>query len=120
MHTEIAAKQPQTMKHSPVTRPSGDAPSGGALSGGALSGGVLSGGVLSGGVLSGDDDVGTRPGAVQIDLDAHLVGDAHRLFDEGLDDLRFRDGLDDLALDEDLPLAVAGGHAEVGLPRLAR
>ena len=46
--------------------------------------------------------------------------DAHGLLDEGLDDLRLGHGLDDLALDEDLPLAVARGDAEVGLAGLAR
>src|SRR3954471_24834291 len=35
---------------------------------------------------------------------AHLVSDPHRLLDEGLDDLRLRDRLDHLPLDEDLPL----------------
>src|SRR3954464_12193302 len=50
---------------------------------------------------------------------AHLLGDTHGLFDEGLDDLRLGDGLDDLALHEDLALPVAGGHAEVGLAGLA-
>src|SRR5215213_9040412 len=45
----------------------------------------------------------------------HRVGDPQRLLDERLDDLRLRDGLDDLALDEDLALAVARRHAEVGL-----
>lgn len=32
----------------------------------------------------------------------------------------FGHGLDDLALDEDLALAIAGGHAEVGFACLAR
>ena len=50
----------------------------------------------------------------------HLLGDAHGLLDEGLHDLRLGDGLDDLALDEDLALAVAGGDAEVGLAGLTR
>ena len=78
----------------------------------------------------------TRPGTTvdqddgQLDRDdrgsldcpvlAHLLGDPHRLLDERLDDLRLRHGLDDLAPDEDLALAVAGGDAEVGLARLAR
>jgi hypothetical protein len=44
-----------------------------------------------------------------------LLGEAQRLLDERLDDLRLGDGLDDLALDEDLALAVAGRDAEVGL-----
>src|SRR5690606_36371036 len=51
---------------------------------------------------------------------AVLLGDAQGLGDEGLDDLWFGDGLDDLPLHEDLSLAVAGRHREVGLPRLAR
>src|SRR3954467_1424538 len=50
---------------------------------------------------------------------AHLVSDPHRLLDEGLDDLRLRDRLDHLPLDEDLPLAVAGGDPEVRLAGLA-
>src|SRR3954465_9607949 len=50
---------------------------------------------------------------------AHLFGDAHGFFDEGFDDGGLRDGLDDLALDEDLALAVAGGDAEVGFASLA-
>src|SRR5690242_19320252 len=50
---------------------------------------------------------------------AHLLGDPHGLLDEGLHDLRLGDGLDDLALDEDLALAVAGRDAEVGLAGLA-
>ena len=50
---------------------------------------------------------------------AHLAGDALGLGDEGLDDLVLGHGLDDLALDEDLPLAVAGGDAQVGLAGLA-
>jgi len=37
-----------------------------------------------------------------------VLGEAQRLLDERLDDLRLGDGLDDLALDEDLALAVAG------------
>src|SRR5215207_2044536 len=51
---------------------------------------------------------------------AHFFGDAEGFFDQGFDDLGLRDGLDDLALDEDLALAVAGGDAEVGLAGLAR
>ena len=57
------------------------------------------------------------------DVDAlvlHGLGDPHGLLDERLDDLRLGHGLDHLALDEDLALAVAGGDAEVGLARLAR
>ena len=48
------------------------------------------------------------------------LGDLHRLLDQGLDDRVLRHGLDDLALDEDLALAVAGGHPEVGLAGLPR
>ncbi|MBG9885425.1 hypothetical protein ABE10_02255 [Bacillus toyonensis] len=50
----------------------------------------------------------------------HLGGDAVRLLDEGRHDLRLRNGLDDLALDEDLPLAVAARDTEVGLTGLTR
>src|SRR6202021_969792 len=49
-----------------------------------------------------------------------LLGQSHRLFDQGLHDLRLRHGRDDLALDEDLALAVPRGHPEVRLARLAR
>ncbi|CAL2070463.1 protein of unknown function [Streptomyces murinus] len=49
----------------------------------------------------------------------HLLGQLHGLLDEGLHDLGLGDGLDDLALDEDLALAVAGGDAQVGLAGLA-
>src|SRR5207248_969638 len=38
----------------------------------------------------------------------HVLGDAHRLFDERFDDLMFRHGLDHFALDEDLALAITG------------
>src|SRR4029453_14623252 len=48
-----------------------------------------------------------------------LFSDPQRLFDQGLYDLGFRHGLDHLALDEDLPLAVSGRDTEVGLARLA-
>src|SRR6478672_4882062 len=68
---------------------------------------------------SADADAG-GPGGLVVDRLAHLLGEAHGLLDEGLDDLRLGHGLDDLALDEDLALAVAGGHAEVGLAGLAR
>src|SRR3954467_1859937 len=60
------------------------------------------------------------PGRVLVDRLAHLLGQAHGLLDERLDDLRLGDGLDDLALDEDLALAVAGGDSEVGLAGLPR
>src|SRR5258705_12489116 len=49
-----------------------------------------------------------------------LVSDSHGLFDQSLDDLRLRHGLDDLTLDEDLPLAVSGRDTEAGLTRLTR
>ena len=57
---------------------------------------------------------------IEVSLGRHLGREAVRLFDEGGDDLGLRHGLDDLALDEDLALAVAGCHAEVGLAGLAR
>src|SRR6185312_2437191 len=41
------------------------------------------------------------------------------LLEEGWDDLVFGDGLDDLAADEDLAFAVAGGDTKVSLARLA-
>ncbi len=47
-----------------------------------------------------------RAGAVRSDL-ADLISKAHGLLDEGLDDLAFRDRLDDLSPDENLALAVA-------------
>src|SRR5690625_4323405 len=52
------------------------------------------------------------------DVLPHLGGDALGLVQQGLDDLVLLDGLDDLSLDEDLALAVAGGDAEVGLTGL--
>src|SRR6476661_4517907 len=73
----------------------------------------------TGGRTSADGDAG-GPGGLVVDRLAHLLGEAHGLLDEGLDDPRLGHGLDDLALDEDLALAVAGGHAEVGLAGLAR
>ena len=51
---------------------------------------------------------------------AHLVGQAVGLVDQRLHDLGLGHGLDDLALDEDLTLAVARRDAQVGLARLAR
>src|SRR6478672_11090732 len=60
------------------------------------------------------------PGRLLVDRLAHLLGQTHGLLDERLDDLRLGDGLDDLALDEDLALAVAGRDAEVGLAGLPR
>src|SRR5919109_5481820 len=62
------------------------------------------------------DGGGARCGPVLL----HLFGDLHRLLDQGLDDLRLGHGLDDLALDEDLTLAVAGGDPQIGLPCLPR
>ena len=50
----------------------------------------------------------------------HLLRQPHRFLDQGLHDHRFRDGLDDLAPDEDLALAVAAGHAQIGLAGLPR
>src|SRR5699024_4504875 len=44
---------------------------------------------------------------------AHLLGYPHGLLDEGLHDHRLGDQLDDLALVEDLPLAVDRGHTEI-------
>src|SRR3954454_9257412 len=49
----------------------------------------------------------------------HALCDPHGLLDQGLHDLRLRHGLDDLALHEDLTLAVARGDAQVGLAGLA-
>src|SRR5690606_12667633 len=62
---------------------------------------------------------GDGGGAAGGDVLAHLGGDAVRLGEQGLHDVLLLDGLDDLALDEDLALAVAGGDAEIGLARLA-
>src|SRR3954453_19341158 len=58
-------------------------------------------------------------GALTVQGLADLLGDPHGLLDESLDDLRLGNGLDDLALDEDLALAIARGDAEVRLPSLA-
>src|ERR1044071_5669533 len=52
-------------------------------------------------------------------LRLHLLGEPHGLFDEGLHDLGLGDGLDDLALDEELPLAVAGVDTEIRLTGLS-
>src|SRR6478609_2702141 len=68
---------------------------------------------------SADADAGGS-GRVLVHGLAHLLGEAHGLLDEGLDDLRLGHGLDDLALDEDLALAVARRDAEVGLTGLPR
>src|SRR6476661_4264583 len=50
----------------------------------------------------------------------HLFSDAHGLFDQCLHNLILRDSLDDLALHENLALAVARGDTEVSLAGLAR
>src|SRR5690606_23622859 len=64
--------------------------------------------------LRGDDLRRARAG-----VGPHLVGDAVGLFDERLDDLGLGHRLDDLALHEDLALAVAARDTEVGVARLA-
>ena len=71
------------------------------------------------GVLDWDHD---RAGGIDGDLTVglHLGGDIVRYGEQRVDALVFGHGLDDLALDEDLALAIAGGHAEVGLACLAR
>ena len=48
-----------------------------------------------------------------------LIGNAHGLFNEGLHDLVFRHGANDLALNKDLTLAIARSNAEVGIAGLA-
>src|SRR3954466_34710 len=63
-------------------------------------------------------DIPRRLGLLGARLGA-LFGQTHCLFHERLDDLGFGHGLDDFATHEDLALAVAGRHAEVGLARLA-
>ena len=50
----------------------------------------------------------------------HLGGDVVGPREQRLDDLVFRHGLDDLALDEDLSFAVARSHAEIGLAGFSR
>src|SRR4051812_29753578 len=65
---------------------------------------------------SGEGDDGRARGDAVLGL---LAGDPQCLLDQGLDDLRLGDGLDHLAPDEDLPLAVARGDPEVGLAGLA-
>src|SRR6185312_6099973 len=50
-----------------------------------------------------------------IPVGLHLFGDSHGFFNECFNDLVLGDGLDDLAPDEDLALAVAGCDAKVGL-----
>ena len=42
------------------------------------------------------------------------------MLEQRRNNLVFRYGLDDLALDENLPLAIAGGHAQISLARLPR
>src|SRR3546814_5375376 len=49
----------------------------------------------------------------------HVLGQAHGLLDQGLHDLRLGHRLDDLALHEDLSLAIAGRDPEVGRTGLA-
>ena len=49
-----------------------------------------------------------------------LIGNAHGLFNEGFHDLVFRHGANDLALNKDLPLAIAGSNAEVSIACLTR
>ena len=50
----------------------------------------------------------------------HGLGHPVRLADEGLDDLALGDGTDDLAVLEDLALAIAGSNTKVGLTTLAQ
>src|SRR3954449_5443092 len=67
-----------------------------------------------------DGDGGRTAGLAAGELvPTRLLGEAQGLRDEGLDDLGLGNGLDDLALDEDLALAVARGDAEVGVAGLA-
>src|SRR3954447_15116894 len=66
---------------------------------------------------SGDGDDRRPGGGAVLRL---LPGEPHGFLDERLDDLRLGNGLDDLALHEDLALAVARGDTEVGLAGLAR
>src|SRR4029453_170637 len=49
----------------------------------------------------------------------HGLREPHRFVDKGLDDIGFFHGLDHLATDEDLALAVAGGDPEIRFPRLS-
>ena len=56
---------------------------------------------------------------VGVEVDGtQALGGALSLLEQRIIDLRLRDGIEDLALDEDLGLAVAGGDAEVGRERL--
>src|SRR5690606_5591569 len=64
--------------------------------------------------LSRDDDRLAEGGV------RHLGREAVRLLEQGRHDVGLRHGLDDLALDENLALAVARRDAEVCLARLAR
>ena len=57
-------------------------------------------------LTSGDRDL-NGPGGV------HLVGHLVGLLNEELNDLAFRNGTDDLAMLEDLALAIAGGNTQV-------
>src|SRR5699024_2115444 len=70
--------------------------------------------------LAGDLDLGLHAGGLSgsQDLRVHGLGDTHRLLDEGLDNLGLGHGLDDLALDEDLTLTVAGSDTQVGVTGL--
>ena len=70
-------------------------------------------------MLDGDDD---RAGGAyrHLSVGLHLGGDVVGPREQRLDDLVFRHGLDDLALDEDLSFAVARSHAEIGLAGFSR
>ena len=48
-----------------------------------------------------------------------LIGNAHGLFNEGLHDLVFRHGANNLALNKDLTLAIARSNTEIGIAGLA-
>src|ERR1019366_4002826 len=69
---------------------------------------------------SADGDNGPRRLPIVVDRFTHLLGDPHGLLNEGLDDLGLWHRLDDLALDEDLTLAVARGDTKVRLTSLTR
>lgn len=47
---------------------------------------------------------------------AATLDESSGVVDQRFDDLRLRHRLDDFALDDDLSLAVAGGHTEVYFP----
>src|SRR3954454_2198058 len=59
-------------------------------------------------------------GFAGLGVSGHLLGEPQRLLDQGLHDLRLGHGLDDLTLDEDLALAIAGRDSEICLASLAR